>query len=292
MGSHKKGARETMQNPQPSFLPGGSDPLREAVNGRHRNVIEMVRDAVKHGHTRLAYQPIVVAEDRGRIGFYEGLIRVLDSTGRVIPAQDFMPVVERTELGRDLDVLALQKGLLALHQTPTLRLAINMSARSIGYARWMQTLQRGLNRNRTIGERLVLEITETSAMDQPEITADFMNRLSRHGICFAIDDFGTGYTALRYFKQFYFDILKIDGTFCRGISDDPDNAMLVRAMISIAQHFDMLTVAEGVESASDVAFLTELGIDFMQGYYFAAPTLAPPWKRTETGGPLRQSNAA
>lgn len=265
----------------PKFKPidmpvGAENPLNAAVMNRDRDTLAMVADAVKHNQTLLAFQPVMVA-GQDRVGFYEGLIRVVDETGRIIPAKDFMPVVERAELGREIDVVALNMGLRTLFEHPGIRLSINMSARSIGYQRWMNTLNRWLKKDASVGERLILEITESSAMDQPELVVDFMERLSARGVCFALDDFGAGYTALRYLKDFYFDVLKIDMQFCHGIADDPDIAVLTQAMIQIGQHFDMLVVAEGVERPEDVAMLMEMGADCLQGYYFAAPEVQPDW---------------
>lgn len=257
--------------------PGQDNPLNDAVTRRDADVIQQVAHAVAHKQCLLAYQSIIVARDLSRVGFYEGLIRILDDTGRIIPAREFMPVVERTELGRDIDRVALRMGLQALHEQPNLRLAINMSARSIGYQPWMNTLNHWIRKDATIAERLILEITESSAIDQPEITLDFTARLTDQGICFALDDFGSGYTALRYLKDFYFDILKIDGDFCKNISDDPDNQALVRSMIDIARHFDMLTVAECVEREEDARILIEMGVDCLQGFLFDAPTTQPNW---------------
>lgn len=252
-------------------------PLNAAVSARDRNVMTMVKEAVAHKQTMLAYQPIMVAQEPGRVGFYEGLIRIMDETGRIIPAREFMGSIETTELGRDIDVLSLGMGLEALHKHPELRLSINMSARSIGYERWMHTLKQWLRKDESVGARLILEITEGSAMDQPEVTANFMDRLSRKGICFALDDFGAGYTALRHFKDFLFDVLKIDGQFCHGIANDLDCEALVKAMVSIGRHFDMLIVAEGVERGEDAARLTDLGVDCLQGYFFGAPSIRPAW---------------
>jgi EAL domain-containing protein (putative c-di-GMP-specific phosphodiesterase class I) len=257
--------------------PGVDNPLNAAVSTRDRGTLDMVAQAVKHHQTMLAYQPVVVARDPGRIGFYEGLIRVMDETGRVIPARDFMPVVERTELGREIDVRALDMGFKTLHENPSVRLSINMSARSIGYQRWTQVMHRWLKKDPTLGERMILEITESSAMDQPELVIDFMARLSRRGISFAIDDFGAGYTALRYLKDFLFDVLKIDMMFCNGIADDPDIQVLTQAIIHIGRHFDMLIVAEGVERQADVEVLIGMGVDCLQGYYYEAPCIRPDW---------------
>ena len=259
--------------------PGADSPLSYAVAQRDQSTLEMVQEAIKHRQTLLAYQPVMRGNAQDKVAFYEGLIRVLDPTGRVIPAKEFMPSIEDTETGRQIDVLALRMGLSALRANPGLRLSLNMSARSIGYKPWNNILNKWLSEDVTIGERLILEITESSAMHVPELVVDFMDRLQPKGICFALDDFGAGYTAIRYFKDFYFDILKIDGQFIRDIAQNPDNQALTAAMLSIANHFDMLTVAEFVENAEDAAVLTDLGVDCLQGYYFGAPTTRPEWLR-------------
>ncbi|MDF3415575.1 EAL domain-containing protein [Sulfitobacter sp. M57] len=237
----------------------------------------MVKEAIAHKQTLLAYQPVMRASNHDKVAFYEGLIRVLDATGRVIPAGEFMPVIEATELGREIDVLALRMGLQALSANPGLRLSINMSARSIGYGGWTKMLNRHLRQDKTLGERLILEITESSAMLVPELVVDFMDDLQPKGVCFALDDFGAGFTAIRYFSDFYFDIVKIDGQFINGIAQNPENRVITTALLSIAEHFDMLTVAEFVENAEDAALLTELGFDCLQGYQFGAPTTRPAW---------------
>ena len=108
---------------------------------------------------------------------------------------------------------------------------------------------------------------------------DLMDELQSLGICFALDNFGAGNTAIRYFKDFYFDILKIDGQFVRGIAQTPDNRAITAALLSVAHHFDILTVAQGVEAAADATMITEMGVDCLQGYFFSAPTVQPAWLR-------------
>lgn len=261
-------------------VPAGADnPLNFAVSQQNQSTMDMVKEAIAHKQTLLAYQPVMRASNHTKVGFYEGLIRVLDATGRVIPARDFMPTIETTELGREIDVVALRMGLQALRANPGLRLSINMSARSIGYGAWNKMLHRHLRQDTSIGERLILEITEGSAMQVPELVVDFMDELQPHGVCFALDDFGAGHTAIKYFKDFYFDILKIDGQFIRGIARNPDNRAITAALISIAEHFDMLTVAEFVENGEDADLLTQMGVDCLQGYHFGAPTTQPAWLR-------------
>jgi len=131
-------------------------PLAVAVDQRDRHALVMVAEAVRHGNLRLAFQPVVQSGAIGKIAFYEGLIRILDKTGRTIPARDFIGAVETSELGREIDCAALEMGLRALARHPTLRLSINMSARSIGYPRWKQVLNRILEREPTVAERLIL----------------------------------------------------------------------------------------------------------------------------------------
>lgn len=260
-----------------SMPEGGEDPLSAAVVSRDRSTLDMVAEAVKHDQTMLAYQPVMQAMPPHGVAFYEGYIRVLDATGRVIPAREFMHVVQDKEIGRELDCLALQHGLRALLKSPQIRLSINMSARSIGYRRWSKVLENFLKKDATIGERLVLEITEASAMDTPELVIDFMDRMQKHGIAFALDNFGAGTTAIGHFREFFFDAVKIDGQFIRGICTNPDNQAVTRALVGIAKQFDMLIVAESVETQQEAEYLVSIGVDCLQGFLYGAPAVSPPW---------------
>jgi EAL domain-containing protein (putative c-di-GMP-specific phosphodiesterase class I) len=258
---------------------GAENPLNVAVSGRDRSTLQMATEAVKHKQCRLAYQPVMQATPPHNTAFYEGFIRVLDETGRVIPARDFIQVVENTEVGRQMDAIALEIGLRTMVRNPTLRLSINMSARSIGYQRWMRVLDRFLKQDETLGERLILEISETSAMTVPELVIDFMDRLQDRGIAFALDDFGAGSISFRHFRDFFFDAAKIDGQFIRGIDTNRENQSLVRALVAVAKEFDMLVTAESVETVPEAEFLVSIGIDCLQGYLFGAPSVSPPWKQ-------------
>ena len=252
-------------------------PLSFANAMQGRTIMGLVQEAVTSNHALLAFQPIVRSGPTHNIAFYEGLIRIQDPNGRIIPAKEFITQVEETETGRLIDCMALELGLKSLIQVPSLRLAINMSARSIGYGKWIDILGRALRRDPSLGQRLILEITESSAMMVPELVINFMRDLHKRGISFALDDFGSGSTSFRYLRDFDFDILKIDGQFIRSIETSVDDQVLVQALISIGQHFGMDTVAEAVETPTANQWLTKVGIDCQQGYYFAAPTVVPPW---------------
>ena len=267
--------------PTPPDFTGPDSPLAAALDSRDRETMAMVQAAVARKEVMLAFQPVVAAQSPETPVFWEGLIRVLDPTGRIIPARDFMGAVETQELGRKLDVLALEEGIAVLAAQPELKLALNLSARSIGYGPWRATLDRGLRTAPDIAGRLILEITESSAMMVPDLVTAFMADLRASGLIFALDDFGAGFTSFRYLRDFYFDIIKIDGQFVRGVATDTDNQVLMQAMVQIGQQLDMLTVAEQVETRADAAFLAGIGLDCLQGYLYGAPTTRPPW--TDTG---------
>lgn len=267
----------TGNQPDEPVFSDEDSPVSAASAAQDRDAPAMVRDAIRHRRIRLAFQPVVMAANPARVAFYEGLVRVLDPTGRIIPARDFMAAVETTETGRLIDCAALDLGLQALAAQPGLRLSINLSARSIGYPRWMRTLRRGLAAHPTLGERLILEITEGSALILPEIVRSFMEDMQGTGVAFALDDFGAGLTSFALLRDFLFDIVKIDGRFTRGLHDDPDNRAVTAALLSVARHLDMLAVVEAVERPEEAAVLATMGVDCLQGFLFGAPTLRPPW---------------
>lgn len=256
-------------------------PLAATLAEQDRATVAMVRLALRSKRVALALQPVVDAADPTRIAFHEGLIRILDGAGRLVPARAFIGAVEATDAGLELDRAALALGLEALRRDPGLRLAVNMSARSIGAVRWMETLATGLARDETIAERLILEITEASAMAMPELVTAFMTGLQRRGISFALDDFGAGQTSFRYFRDFSFDMVKIDRQFIANVHRDADNQILVRALVMIARQFDMFVVAEGVELAEEAAWLRQHGVDCLQGYLFGLPVTVPAPGRAE-----------
>ncbi|WP_170762208.1 EAL domain-containing protein [Ruegeria lacuscaerulensis] len=268
-----------MQDKKLADMPEGAEsPLNAAVTSRDTSTVQMATEAVKHKQCKLAFQPVMQAHPPQGVAFYEGFIRVLDETGRVIPARDFMPQLENTPIGRELDCVALEMGLRTLARNPGIRLSINMSARSIGFARWSRVLERFLKKDDSIGERLILEISESSAMTVPELVIDFMDRLQPRGIAFALDDFGASNFSFRHFREFLFDAAKIDGQFIRGVSDNPDNQALVRALVAVAREFEILVTAESVETKQDAEFLVASGVDCLQGFLFGAPTVSAPWK--------------
>ncbi len=250
------------------------DPFEFVAASRDKEIDTLVADALANNRAQLAYQKIVTAEEKPRIAFYEGLIRLRDSGGRILPAGSFIATVEDKALGRDIDCASLRLGLAMLASNPNMKLSINMSARSIGDGTWRRTLEKGLASSPSIGPRLILEMSEASAMLLPEVVVRFMAEVQPKGVLFALDDFGAGLIAFRHLKDFLFDFVKIDSHFIRGIDASPDNQTLTAALLSVAQQFGMYAVAEGVETAEEAAQLRRLGVDYLQGYLFGAPKAA------------------
>lgn len=247
------------------------DPLEYAVSVRDKDVMSMVRRALATDNCKLALQPVCTTQDNYRIAFHECLIRVMDETGRVIPAGQFMGQIEDTGIGRDIDAASLRLAFALLRQHPDLRLSVNVSARSLGDAAWRRVLDDELRNTSRHVERMILEISEGSAMQLPEVVIRFMEEMQPYGLAFALDDFGAGLTAFRYLKDFYFDLVKVDSHFTRNIHQDPDNQVLAEALITVAHQFEMFAVAEGVESQEEADFLISVGVDCVQGYHFGVP---------------------
>ncbi len=248
-----------------------ADPLAYAIASRDADVLKLVKSALAEGHARLAFQPVVLAQDQSQVAFYEGLIRVLDDAGRVIPAAQFMPVIEETDLGRQIDAVTLDLAFRMLRYNPEMRLSVNVSARSFGDGRWRKVLEAGLQEPGALGERLIFEISETSAMMLHEVVMRFMEEMQPRGVCFALDGFGGGMTAFRHLKEFFFDLVKVDKSFVKGIASQPDDQVLVEALITVAHQFEMFAVVEGVEGRLDADFLKGIGADCLQGFHIGPP---------------------
>ncbi len=251
-------------------------PARDIPAGRSRRLIRQethrVKSAIAEGRLRLFYQPVVRSDKMDFVAFYEGLARIVMPDGSVVPAAQFVPFVENTAVGRILDRKTLEMALLALRDDPNLRLSVNVSAHSMRDQGWLDMFHTYAG---DTGARLILEITESAAIPDVEYTTAFLRHVRQFGCSVALDDFGTGYTSFRYFRDFLFDIVKIDGMFIRDLPHNPDNQILVEALTRISRHFDMMTVAEFVETGAEAVMAREMGVDCLQGYLVGKPAAVP-----------------
>jgi EAL domain-containing protein (putative c-di-GMP-specific phosphodiesterase class I) len=265
--------------------PTTASPLDAAISANERETLSMVASALKERRMRLAFQPVVYAADPSVIGFFEGFIRLLNLRDQVIPARDFMAAVEQRQLGREIDCAALQMGLMALQRNPQIRVSVNMSARSVGYRPWLDTLRKALRETPRLGNNLILEINEASALQVPDVLKPFMTEMRNHGICFALDDFGAEMTSLSLLRELQFDIAKIDSSLVKNVDGSSDRQAIVRAAIAIARELEMYVVAEAVETEAEANWLCDAGAGCLQGYLFGAPTVTPDFRAFRHGRP-------
>ena len=154
---------------------------------------------------------------------------------------------------------------------PPFRLAVNLSVRQLRRIDLAQRIAAILEESRLDPHCLELEITESTMMEDPARTVFLLNALRAMGIRVALDDFGTEYSSLGYLKQFPLDYMKIDQSFVRGIPAQEDDSAIAKTVIALAKILKLPVIAEGVESAEQLAFLAEHGCEEYQGYYFARP---------------------
>jgi diguanylate cyclase (GGDEF)-like protein len=247
----------------------------------HRADMEMgehVTLALKEDRLVFAYQPIVDAVTH-EIRYYECLLRMIEPDGGVTAAGRFVPVVERLGLMRALDRRALDLVIRDLENHPDVTLAFNISGVTAADRGWLRALVGRLRDRGELANRLIIEITETAALFDIDDSAHFVSILRGLGCQVALDDFGAGYTTFRHLKALTVDVVKIDGSFVRDLTKNTENQLFIRNLLSLARAFNLVTVAECVETEQDAAILTSEGVDMLQGYYFGRPEIAPPWRQ-------------
>jgi len=252
----------------------GSDLAMSRIEANAR-IRFTVAQAISQGRLGFHFQP-VIRSDNGRYpAFFEMLARLRLPGGQVLPASSFLPMVESGALGKAIDCLALSAALGRLAETPGLRLSVNVSPQSMGNEDWLAILAAAHRGGSGVCGRLILEITEQAALAEADQTREFMDYIRPMGPAFALDDFGAGATGFRHFSVFRFDMVKLDGNFVRDVHKSRDNQVFVECLMRMAQHFEMLTIAERVETAADADWLTAAGVDCMQGYLFGRPAAEP-----------------
>jgi diguanylate cyclase (GGDEF)-like protein len=235
----------------------------------------MLRHAVRRGQLALQYQPRIGATGCGKVGL-EALVRWRHPVlGLVAPAL-FIPLAEETGIIDELDMWVLREACRRAARwrdegLPLGRVSVNLSARQFQQAGLTQRVRAALEDSGLEPAGLEIEITETTVMRDTAKTVEVLRSLKALGVALSIDDFGTGYSSLSYLKRFPLDILKIDRSFVKDVVQDPSDAAITRAIIALAHGLGLEAVAEGVETAEQLAFLKDNGCDEFQGYYFSSP---------------------
>ena len=265
-------------------------PEMQARSEYNMQLVNGLRQALGRDQLHVYYQPQVSMHD-GRIIGAEALLRWQHpELGMVLPAE-FIPIAEDCGL-----ILPIGEWVLkcAVRQAKawledgfdSLIMAVNLSAVQFRHPDLPALITRILDEEGLPPEYLELELTESVAMHNPQGAIALMNNLHERGVRMSIDDFGTGYSSLSYLKKFKVYKLKIDRSFVHDISTDPEDKVIVSAIINLAKSLGLQTIAEGVETAGQLAFLREQGCDEMQGYLFSKPVPAEQFEEL-----LKQSHA-
>jgi len=241
----------------------------------HMALESSLRQAVDHQEFEVYYQPQVDIKS-GRINGVEALIRWRHPELGMISPDRFIPLAEETGLIVPIGEWVLRTAcaqVKAWHVAgfSDLTVAVNFSAKQFQKNDLFDLVRRILDETKLGAEYLEIELTESLLMKDSDVTVQTLRQLKEMGAIMALDDFGTGYSSLSYLRRFPIDVVKIDCSFIRDVTNNVDDALLTKAIISMAKSLNLKTVAEGVETEGQLNFLKENQCDTIQGYYFSRP---------------------
>ncbi|MFT4242627.1 MAG: EAL domain-containing protein [Acidovorax sp.] len=234
---------------------------------------DRIGHALDHGRMRLHYQGVYQAGGN-ELSHLEALIRMVDDadTARLIAPSEFIGYAEKSGKILDIDRWVIRRSIAQLAQCPHLpAIAINISGRSFDDPDLPRYIAEHLQSASVAPSRLIVELTETSAVSDLRDAERFIDALHRTGCHVCLDDFGTGFASFAYLKHLKVDILKIDGLFIRNLPSERDNQVFVRAIIDVARGLGKRTVAEFVENHEVLLMLQAFGVDMVQGYHLDKP---------------------
>lgn len=244
---------------------------------------DRIAHALENGLLRLHFQGVYRA-DNGHLAHLEALIRMEDATrpGQLIMPAQFIDQAEKSGKILEIDRWVVNEAIRLLASHPHLpAMAINISGRSFDDPDLPAYITAQLLRQHVSPKRLLVELTETSAVSDMGDAARFIAALRRTGCPICLDDFGTGFASFAYLKNLQADILKIDGMFIRDLPLERDNQVFVRAIIEVAHGMGKQAVAEFVEDGKTLLMLREMGVDMVQGYHLDRPKADHPAFRAQ-----------
>jgi EAL domain-containing protein (putative c-di-GMP-specific phosphodiesterase class I) len=248
----------------------GNSAADSAVSRSDMSLVNYINNAIKTGQICMAFQPIICAKT-GDVSHHEALLRVKSAGGNLTSAGPLIPVAERMGLIDIIDELVLKMMVEELLEDPKLNVSFNVSNLTANSSAWLDIFENIARQHPKIIERMMIEITETAIHLDLNKTAYFIASVQAHGAKVALDDFGSGYTSFRQLKSLSLDMIKIDGMFVRDLVNNNDNKLFIKTMLDFTHGFGLETVAECIEDGETAKMLMQLGIDYMQGYYFGYP---------------------
>lgn len=259
-----------------SFAAWRPDAARDAQRRVNIRVTDEIVTALNERRIRLAYEPVVSAVSRER-AFHECLVRMDQGGGQVLLAPDIVPVAERLGLIRLVDHRVLELVVAELAAAPEICLSLNISPDTTMDPDWWAGIESLMLAHPGVAERLIIEITETVAIQDIDDVRGFVTRLKNFGSRIAIDDFGAGYTSFRNLRKLGVDIVKIDGAFVQNITRSADDRAFVQTLIDLARRLEIKTVAEWVQDEEAASMLREWGCDYIQGRLIGLASAERPW---------------
>lgn len=246
-----------------------ADGTRESLLDRTAQ-LALITDALHDNRLALFLQPIMAIQ-AGRAMHYEALLRVQTPDGQILPPAPLIAAAEASGLIREIDQWVLQRAIALIASRPGLHLAVNLSARSLDNPELPALLQGMLEQQGVEPHRLTLEITETATLNQMTHAEILLTGIRALGCKLALDDFGVGFSTFQYLKHLPVDFVKIDGSFIRTLDHSEDDRLFVKALVEAIHGYGKLAIAEYVETAAILQWVTELGVDYAQGYHFGRP---------------------
>ncbi|WP_339029672.1 bifunctional diguanylate cyclase/phosphodiesterase [Bradyrhizobium symbiodeficiens] len=259
-----------------SFAAWRPDATRDAQRRVNIRVTDEIVTALNERRIKLAYEPVVSAVSRER-AFHECLVRMDQGDGQVLLAPDIVPVAERLGLIRLVDHRVLELVVAELAAAPDISLSLNISPDTTMDPDWWAGIESLMLAHPGVAERLIVEITETVAIQDIDDVRGFVTRLKNFGSRIAIDDFGAGYTSFRNLRKLGVDIVKIDGAFVQNITHSADDRAFVQTLIDLARRLDIKTVAEWVQDEEAANMLRDWGCDYIQGRLIGLASAERPW---------------
>jgi diguanylate cyclase (GGDEF)-like protein len=259
-----------------SFLTWKPNVERDAQRRVNIRVTDEIVTALNERRIVMAYEPVVDANSRQN-AFYECLVRMEQDDGRVLLAPDIVPVAERLGLIRLVDHRVLELVVAELAASPDVELSLNISPDTTMDPDWWASIESLMRAHPGVAERLIVEITETVAIQDIDDLRGFVTRLKNFGSRIAIDDFGAGYTSFRNLRKLGVDIVKIDGAFVQNVARSADDRAFVQTLIDLARRLQIKTVAEWVQDDESAAMLRDWGCDYIQGRLIGLATADRPW---------------
>ena len=246
-----------------------ADGTRESLLDRTAQ-LALITDALHDNRLALYLQPIIAVQS-GQATHYEALLRVRTPDGQILPPAPLIAAAEASGLIREIDQWVLQHAIALIASRPGLRLAVNLSARSLDNPELPTLLQGMLAQQGVQPQQLILEITETATLNQMTHAEILLTGIRALGCKLALDDFGVGFSTFQYLKHLPVDFVKIDGSFIRTLDHSEDDRLFVKALVEAIHGYGKLAVAEYVETKAILQWVTELGVDYAQGYHFGRP---------------------